>query len=64
MAKLQQHTLSGDLLMAANELAEIKIQQGSGSMGYRSALKRVARLWSVLRMTRSHDEFLREVSAG
>lgn len=64
MAKLQQHALSGDLLIAAKELIELKAQDGEDSVGYRNGLKRVARLWSVLKMTRRNDEFLQDVLRG
>lgn len=63
MAKLQQHALLGDLLTAAHELKNLKDQQGQDSIDYRNGLKRVARLWSVLRMTRRNDEFLNNVTS-
>jgi len=62
MAKLQQQALRGDLLNAAKILPELKEQHGRSSPHYQAALKHVARLWSVLKMTRRQEEFLAEIT--
>ena len=63
MAKLQQTALLGDLLTATHGLKDLKDQRGQDSTDYRNGLKRVARLWSVLRMTRHNEEFLNDVTS-
>lgn len=62
MAKIQQQVLRLDLLSAAKLLPEVRDQHGRASADYQKALKRVARLWAVLRMTRRNEEFMHEVT--
>lgn len=63
MPKLEQRTLKRDLSQAERTLLSIATEQGKTSPEYRNALKRFARLWAVLRMTRGKEEFFREVSS-
>lgn len=62
MSKLQQRSLRNDVCQAEKTLDNIASDQGRTSPEYRDALQRFVRLWSVLRMTRSKDEFFREVT--
>ncbi len=63
MPKLEQRTLKNDVFQAEKTLASIASEQGKSSPEYRNALKRFTRLWFVLRLTRSKDEFFQEVIA-
>jgi hypothetical protein len=62
MPKLDQRRLKADLSRAQKNLNAIAYEFGKDNPVYRQALQRFARLWFVLRLTRSKDEFLREVS--
>jgi hypothetical protein len=62
MAKIEQRVLRNDVYQAERHLANTAATHGKTSPEYREALKRFARLWSVLRMTRSHEEFFQEVN--
>jgi hypothetical protein len=62
MAKLQQHALLNDFLIATQDLKQLRTQYGPESSTYRNGLQRVGRLWSVLRMTRHTDEFLQDMT--
>ncbi len=62
MPKLEQRQLKVDLSQAQKNLNIIAYEFGKDNPEYRQALQRFARLWFVLRLTRSRDEFLQEVS--
>jgi DNA-nicking Smr family endonuclease len=62
MPKLEQRVLKHDVIQAEKQLTKLAITHGKTSPEYQNALKRFIRLWSVLRMTRSQDEFFHEVS--
>lgn len=62
MPKLEQRVLTYDVQQAEKHLARIAKTHEKTSAEYQNALKRFIRLWSVLRMTRSQDEFFHEVS--
>lgn len=64
MPKLEQRTLKNDVYQAEKDLRSIASEQGRSTPAYQNALRRFARLWSVLKMTRSHSEFFREVSSS
>jgi hypothetical protein len=62
MQKLEQRVLRNDVQLAEKQLSSIATKHGKTSPEYREALKRFARLWSVLKMTRSQEEFLTELN--
>ncbi len=62
MSKLEQRRLKADLSQAQKSLNAIAYEFGKDNPDYQQALQRFARLWFVLRLTRSRDEFLKEVS--
>jgi hypothetical protein len=62
MPKIEQRVLRNDVYQAEKNLSKTAATYGKTSPEYQDALKRFARLWSVLRMTRSHEEFFNEVS--
>jgi hypothetical protein len=62
MAKLQQQLLQSEILTAAQILPELREQHGRTSDDYQASLRRVARLWSLMKMTRSREEFMAEVN--
>jgi hypothetical protein len=62
MRKIEQRVLRHDVQMAEKSVAQTAVAYGKNSKEYQEALKRFARLWSVLKMTRSHDEFITEVT--
>lgn len=53
-----------DVLQAEAELTYVAGKYGKGTPQYKDALRKFARVWFVLRMTRSKDEFLKEVTAS
>lgn len=63
MPKLEQRRLKADLSQAQKKLTAIAYEFGKDNLEYRQALQRFTRLWFVLRLTRSRDEFLQEVSS-
>ena len=64
MSKLEQRTLRNDVYQAEKNLISIASKQGKTSPEYRQALRQFVRLWSILKMTRSQDEFFQEVSGA
>ena len=62
MPKLEQRKLKADLNRAEKALNTIASEIGKDNLEYQQALLRFTRLWFVLRLTRSNDEFLQEVS--
>ncbi len=63
MPKLEQRKIQRDLSQAERSLMIIAKQQGKESPQYRSALQHFARLWALLKMTRSQNEFFAEISS-
>lgn len=61
MAPPQQRVLRNDVLQAERGLLQVEAQHGKDSPEYRQALTRMARLWSVLKLTRGQDEFLQDL---
>jgi uncharacterized protein (DUF1786 family) len=61
MQKLEQRVLRNDVQLAEKRLSQVAARHGKSSPEYREALQRFARLWSVLKMTRSQEEFLTEL---
>lgn len=62
MSELKQQTLRQHILQAENTLFALSSQDGKVSLAYGQALRRFIRIWSVMKMTRNPDEFLKEVS--
>jgi hypothetical protein len=62
MTKLELQLLKNDLFKAEKELVCIEAEYGKASLQYQEALKRFARLWAVLKMSRPQEEFLREAA--
>jgi len=62
MPKLEQQTLRQDVCRAEQTLLSIEKEYGKESQQYQSALKRFLRLWFILKMTRTNQEFLHEVN--
>lgn len=62
MALPELWEIRNDVLQAENEVTRVLNVAGKDSPAYRDALRRFARVWFVLRMTRSKEEFLKEVS--
>ncbi|WP_373532605.1 hypothetical protein [Vampirovibrio sp.] len=63
MPKLEQRTLQRDLSQAESALSDIAIQQGKESPQYRLALRHFGRIWSLLKLTRTQDEFFAEITS-
>jgi hypothetical protein len=63
MSKLEQRKIQRDLSQAERSLMIIAVQQGKESPQYCSALQHFARLWELLVMTRSQNEFFAEISS-
>lgn len=62
MPKPERRQLKADLNQTQKVLDAIATEFGKDNRDYQLALQRFARLWFVLRLTRSQDEFLKEVS--
>jgi hypothetical protein len=63
MPKLEQRTIQRDLSQAERSLRNIAALEGKESPQYRSALQHFARLWALLKMTRSRNEFFAEITS-
>jgi DNA-binding transcriptional ArsR family regulator len=63
MPKLEQRTIQRDLTRAEKVLLKIAEQQGKDSQQYRIALQHFGRLWAILKMTRSRNEFFAEITS-
>ncbi len=61
MSKLNQNVICGELVNASQTLLELQDSQGKTSVAYQQGLTRVTRLWAILKMTRSQDEFLHDI---
>lgn len=63
MSKLEQRILKNDIHQAEKNLISVAYERGKASPEYKSALQRFVRLWAILKMTRSKDEFFGEVTS-
>ena len=62
MTKFELQLLKNDFFKAERALLSTEQEYGKASPQYQEALKRFARLWAVLKMSRSQEEFLRETT--
>ena len=58
MQKLEQRTIRHHLLLAQRRLEQLALTYGKHTPQYRSMLVKIRRLWALLQMTRSRNEFL------
>jgi hypothetical protein len=61
MPKPQQRVLRHEVFEAERHLSTIEVEHGKNSPEFIQAQRRFVQLWSMLKMTRSQDEFLSEV---
>ena len=54
--------IRSDVLQAESDVTVVASKYGKNSPQYKDALKRFARVWFVLRMTREKNEFLHDIT--
>lgn len=58
----EQRVIRNDIFQAERNLVRVEAEFGKSSAEYQNALRRFARLWSILRMTHSQESFLHEIT--
>jgi hypothetical protein len=58
----EQRVIRNDIFQAERHLVRAEAEFGKSSAEYQDALRRFARLWSILRMTHSKEAFLSEIT--